>query len=863
MSLPSPNLDDRNFYQLLEEAKARIVQSCPEWRTDLSPSDPGIVLLELFAHLTEVMIHRLNRLPEKAYIEFLRLMGVTIHPPSAARVELNFSLGRAADRPVEIPRGTRVTVARVNGGTELPVFVTSRAVTIDAGNTDINVLAYHCELIDAELAGISTGLPGQSVSARRPPIIAPTSDGLGLIVGVEAAPGELGGRARAVQHNDKAYRIWSEVESFTNLGPDRFIYIVDRTTGTITFAPAVQMKGRDGQLNPSPEALAEVPAAGREIRLWYRRGGGAEGNVAANMLTTLKDPIPGVQVNNPRPATGGRSAESLQNALARGPQELHSLERAVTASDFELVAKKSGAVARAKAFTKAALWVHAAPGTVEVLLVPYLTEEMRDGGQITVARLKEQETEDARLQIQKALDERRPLGTTCLVDWVHYKTVRVQARVVVHLGEDPEAVKARVVERLHQTINPLPTRTNPIGWRFGQPLRASDVYDIVLSEPGVSYADRIRLLIDRVPEKYVVSLTADAFQPRTWYAGSEQTLYRSLDDGDGWEPVGLFEDEKVELARVHPRKAGLLAVATRLPGEKGGARIYVSGDCGETWRLAAQTAFNVEDIVWTFREGIPLLLLATDVGLFELAMQPGASPVQVLVNPAKQDLGFYAITTTVGIRGTAYVALAARSNGGVFLSKQGGKGGTFSNIGLKGENVSILATQQEGVRSFLWAGTSIAGNEAGRGCFRWEMIGEGDPPEGWQQFQKNWTGGSCRSLAFQGSKVLAATHHAGVVWLDSSRSDAAWHAPVVGCGLPMRDVERIFYPVDAIAVDPNNRLIMAGGREGVYRSSDGGIKYEFSSSSEFLEKVTLPSTWLFCSGEHEIDVVSEDEAQRD
>jgi hypothetical protein len=27
--------------------------------------------------------------------------------------------------------------------------------------------------------------------------------------------------------------------------------------------------------------------------------------------------------------------------------------------------------------------------------------------------------------------------------------------------------------------------------------------------------------------------------------------------------------------------------------------------------------------------------------------------------------------------------------------------------------------------------------------------------------------------------------------------------------------------------------------------------------------VTLPETWLFCSGEHDINVVSEDEKQRD
>ena len=67
MPLPLPNLDDRSFDELLDEARRRIALRAPGW-TDLSPSDPGIVLLELFAFLTETMIYRLNRLPQKAYL---------------------------------------------------------------------------------------------------------------------------------------------------------------------------------------------------------------------------------------------------------------------------------------------------------------------------------------------------------------------------------------------------------------------------------------------------------------------------------------------------------------------------------------------------------------------------------------------------------------------------------------------------------------------------------------------------------------------------------------------------------------------------------------------------------------------------
>ena len=67
MPLPSPNLDDRSFEQLLDEARMLITRSDSGW-TDLSKGDPGVVLLEVFAHLNSLMLFRLNRVPEKVHV---------------------------------------------------------------------------------------------------------------------------------------------------------------------------------------------------------------------------------------------------------------------------------------------------------------------------------------------------------------------------------------------------------------------------------------------------------------------------------------------------------------------------------------------------------------------------------------------------------------------------------------------------------------------------------------------------------------------------------------------------------------------------------------------------------------------------
>ena len=384
-SLKSPQLDDRTFAQLVEQARSRIPVLCPEW-TDLSPSDPGIILLELFAYLTETMLFRLNRIPEKAYIEFLQLMGVRLHPPSAARVTLRFTRSKGSEAAIEIPRGTRVTVGRTASAADAPVFVTSQTVTISPRLDFAEVTAYHAEAIEGELAGKGTGLPGLSVQAAHPPIIAPADDQLDFVLGVEAQP-ELDERVPAVLFRGKTYRIWREVENFSNLGPDRYVYVLARSTGTAIFAPAVRREL--GQtLSDTPEVLAEAPPVGAEIRLWYRRGGGLAGNVAANTLTKLKDSIPGVDVTNETPAMGGRAAETLENAILRGPQSLHSLNARLRGAILRYwQSAVRGRLQGPKRPPKRCFGRSTLSGTVEVIIVPFIHEEARSGGRIPVQQI--------------------------------------------------------------------------------------------------------------------------------------------------------------------------------------------------------------------------------------------------------------------------------------------------------------------------------------------------------------------------------------------------------------------------------------------------------------------------------------------
>jgi predicted phage baseplate assembly protein len=111
MALPVPNLDDRRFQDLVDDAKRLIAQRSPTW-TDHNVSDPGVTLIELFAHMTDQLIYRLNRVPDRQYVAFLELLGVKLFPPTAARTLVTFWLTAPQPDTVKIAAGTQVATVR-------------------------------------------------------------------------------------------------------------------------------------------------------------------------------------------------------------------------------------------------------------------------------------------------------------------------------------------------------------------------------------------------------------------------------------------------------------------------------------------------------------------------------------------------------------------------------------------------------------------------------------------------------------------------------------------------------------------------------------------------------------------------------
>jgi predicted phage baseplate assembly protein len=129
MALDAPNLDDRKFQDLVDEAKRAIPRYTPEW-TDHNVHDPGVTMIELFAFMVENLLYRLNRVPDKNYIKFLDLIGVRLQPPKPAIVDVTFRLSAAQPGRVTIPAGTEVATVRTSTE-DAVIFTTDRDLEIN------------------------------------------------------------------------------------------------------------------------------------------------------------------------------------------------------------------------------------------------------------------------------------------------------------------------------------------------------------------------------------------------------------------------------------------------------------------------------------------------------------------------------------------------------------------------------------------------------------------------------------------------------------------------------------------------------------------------------------------------------------
>jgi predicted phage baseplate assembly protein len=353
--------------------------------------------------------------------------------------------------------------------------------------------ATNAATVTDELLGASNGTPGQQFRLGNAPVLA---ESLQLDV---------------LEKADADFVPWRAVRDLSHSKRDDRHYVLDTATGTVTFGddshgaiPPVLVEERPNVASGGRGA----PIANIRARV-YRWGGGAAGNAGAGKITSLESTIPFVSaVTNLRPAEGGEDAETLEQAKARVPLDIRSRSRAVTAEDFEHLARQTpGArIRRAKALplhhpdleprrpagsAGPVTRVHV-PGVVTVLVVP----ESRDPKPVL--------REETRLRVERHLEQHRLVSTEIHVAPARFRRVEIEARVVAKPDADSGRVQRELIDRLLTYFHPLTGGDLKEGWEFGRSIFFSETYRQILTLDGV-----LRLSADAL-----VTYVDDVAQPR-------------------------------------------------------------------------------------------------------------------------------------------------------------------------------------------------------------------------------------------------------------------------------------------------------------------------------------------------------------
>jgi predicted phage baseplate assembly protein len=355
--------------------------------------------------------------------------------------------------------------------TRSPRISRIQAMTI-GGTADIA----HAETVRDEAVGTSDGAPGQRFALQHRPVL-PWAEPSVLHV-TEAGMTEP--------------TSWLPVRDFARSGPADRHYRLDPVAGEVQFGPEV--RHADGTLR---QYGAVPPLGSRLVMTAYRIGGGRRGNVARGVVRVLKSSVPYVnQVENRHPAAGGVDGETMDNAKLRGPLELRASGRAVTADDFEVLARDIAPdAARVACLPATANGVAPSadmgvPGAVRLLVVPRV---VTDGvGRIAFDDLRNPPPELLR-RISDHLDRRRLVGTRLVVEPPFYQGVTVVARVSAASDARADRVQDTALKALYAYLSPQDGGPDGKGWPFGRAVRAFDVSAVLAGVPGLAEVEDLLL----------------------------------------------------------------------------------------------------------------------------------------------------------------------------------------------------------------------------------------------------------------------------------------------------------------------------------------------------------------------------------
>src|SRR5579859_3679802 len=129
-----PRVDKRSATDVAREIYARL--GLGGLSEDQLRGRVDAALVNVFARFSEIVIERLNKTPEKKFLAFLDLLGVSPLAPEAARVPLTFFMAPKAAGYALVQKGTRVAASPTTGGGKPVIFETQTELVLTSMQLD-------------------------------------------------------------------------------------------------------------------------------------------------------------------------------------------------------------------------------------------------------------------------------------------------------------------------------------------------------------------------------------------------------------------------------------------------------------------------------------------------------------------------------------------------------------------------------------------------------------------------------------------------------------------------------------------------------------------------------------------------------
>ena len=265
------------------------------------------------------------------------------------------------------------------------------------------------------------------------------------------------------REKDGHWNEWRPTDHFYHHGPEDRVFVIDRQRKRLIFGDG--LRGRIPVLDVGGEPLAQ---------LCYVAGGGSQGNVGKLIWVSQTTDL---QPQNPVAAVGGAEAETLAEAKARAGSDLTRCERAITARDFELLARTTPGIAIARSYAAIGFHpgfpCHPVSGAITLFVVPQVPREagIFESDEVILAP---QTDPGALSEVARRIGTRRLLTAEVYVRSARYRAVHLLVELQGEFANHEE-IQTLITLKLTEYLDPLIGGEQGKGWPFGAPLRPSNL----------------------------------------------------------------------------------------------------------------------------------------------------------------------------------------------------------------------------------------------------------------------------------------------------------------------------------------------------------------------------------------------------